>query len=119
YPVISMGEELGHARSRQMLLGDAPSSEVISRYSSELAVTDRTPPSFIVHAADDQTVPVGNSIRFFEALQAHKVPVELMVYPAGGHGFGLINVTTSDRWMDRCRLWLQSRGLLSQDLTKK
>lgn len=112
YPVISFGDALAHAGSRQMLLGDAPSAETIREYSSELQVTADTPRSFIVHAADDTSVPVGNSIAFFQALHSFKTPAELLIFPAGGHGFGLINATTSDRWMDRCRDWLRSQGFL-------
>lgn len=101
------------AGSRQQLLGDAPSPADEQRFSAELAVTAETPPTFLVHAADDSTVPVANSIRFFEALQAKKIPAQLMIYPAGGHGYGLNNATTGDRWIDRCRQWLQSQGWIT------
>jgi acetyl esterase/lipase len=113
YPVISFSDELAHKGSREQLLGAGPTVDVIKRYSAELNVTARTPPTFLVHAADDATVAVGNSLRFAEALHAHNVPVELMVYPAGGHGFGLNNATTRDRWFDRCAQWLESQGWTS------
>ena len=76
-------------------------------------VTARTPPAFLVHAADDATVPVGNSMRFAEALHAQHVAVELIVYPSGGHGFGLNNPATRDRWIDRCAQWLESQSWTS------
>jgi acetyl esterase/lipase len=113
YPVITFADASAHAGSRLKLLGDAPSGADVQRFSVELAVSNETPPTFIVHAADDATVPVANSIRFFEALQANKIPAQLMVYPAGGHGYGLNNSTTSDRWIERCRQWLQSQGWIS------
>ncbi|MFL6547272.1 MAG: alpha/beta hydrolase, partial [Povalibacter sp.] len=115
YPVISMSQDIAHAGSRNMLLGDTPSPELIRKYSNELAVTVATPPPFLVHAASDPSVPVANSLRFFEALHAHNIPAQLMVYPAGGHGFGMNNTTTSDRWIDRCHEWLLSQGILSRD----
>lgn len=115
YPVISFTDELTHKISREMLLGDAPSQDMIRLYSNELAVAAQTPPTFLVHAADDTSVVVGNSIRFFEALNALKVPTELIVYPAGGHGFGLNNATTTDRWIERGRQWLASQGWISAD----
>jgi acetyl esterase/lipase len=114
YPVITFESDAVHAGSRQQLLGDAPYGQAIRDYSNELQVTSATPPTFLVHAATDDSVPVANSIRFFEALQRHKVPVELIVYPSGGHGFGLNNATTSDRWIDRCRQWLHSQGLIGE-----
>jgi acetyl esterase/lipase len=114
YPVITFTDATVHWGSRQMLLGDTPASADMQRFSAELAVSDETPPTFLVHAADDATVPVANSIRFFEALQARKIPAQLMVYPAGGHGYGLNNATTGDRWIERCRQWLQSQGWISR-----
>lgn len=115
YPVISFSDALTHKVSREMLLGEAPSAGLIREYSNELAVNANTPPAFIVHAADDSSVAVGNSIRFFEALNAHRIPTELIVYPAGGHGFGLNNATTADRWIDRCRQWLASQGWIASE----
>ena len=115
YPVISM-TDIGHAGSRQMLLGDSPSQASITEFSNEQHVTDQTPPTFIVHAANDDAVPVANSLRFFEAVNAHKIPVELIVYPGGGHGFGLHNATTSDKWIERCREWLLSQGILAKNI---
>lgn len=113
YPVISFTDELAHKGSREQLLGPAPPADLIKRYSNELNVTARTPPTFLVHAADDATVAVGNSMRFAEALQAHHVAVELIVYPAGGHGFGMNNSTTHDRWIERCAQGLESQGWTS------
>lgn len=113
YPVITFADPSVHSGSREMLLGDSPSQADLQRFSAQLAVSDETPPTFLVHAADDETVPVANSIRFFEALQARKIPAQLMIYPRGGHGYGLSNASTGDRWMERCRQWLQSQGWLS------
>jgi hypothetical protein len=36
----------------------------------------------------------------------------LHIYNAGGHGFGMDNPTTKDLWMERCRNWMESMGLL-------
>ncbi len=113
YPVITFTEPTLHKGSRDQLLGTTPSAGDVERFSAELAVTAETPPTFLIHAADDQTVPVANSILFFEALQARKIPAQLMIYPAGGHGYGLNNATTGDRWIERCRQWLQSQGWIS------
>jgi dipeptidyl aminopeptidase/acylaminoacyl peptidase len=113
YPVITFADDSAHKGSRQMLLGDAASAADMERFSAERAVGGETPPTFLVHAADDTTVPVANSIRFFEAVHANKIPAQLMIYPAGGHGFGLNNATTGDRWIERCRQWLQAQGWIS------
>jgi acetyl esterase/lipase len=113
YPVVSMADELTHSLSRTNLLGESPSADLMRRYSMELNVPARAPPTFIVHAADDKTVKVENSLRLFEALRAQGVAAELHIYPRGGHGFGLNNATTTDRWIERCREWLIAEGWLS------
>lgn len=117
YPVISFSPAIAHVGSRDMLLGSRPTQAQIDAFSSERHVSSQTPPTFLVHAADDPAVVVANSLRFFEALQSQRVPSELIVFPEGGHGFGLNNRTTPDRWIERCRDWLISRGYLRADET--
>jgi len=112
YPVISFTDSIGHIGSRTNLIGTSPSPEQIRLYSNELQVTKQTPPTFLVHAGDDYAVKVENSLRFYEALKKKGVPAELFVYPKGGHGFGLINPTSPDRWMDRCLDWMKSNSWL-------
>ena len=106
YPVINLGDDIAHATSREMLLGAQPSKADKALFSADLAVTADAPPTFLIHAADDAGVPVANSIRYFEALQSHGVAAQLYIYTAGGHGFGLNNATTTDRWIDRVQTWL-------------
>jgi dipeptidyl aminopeptidase/acylaminoacyl peptidase len=105
---------LRHAGSRDNLLGKTPSTELIRQYSNELHVSAQTPPTFLVHAEDDKTVPVNNSIVFYQACLRHGVPSEMHLYPRGGHGFGLNNTTTPDRWTDRLRNWLDANGWLTK-----
>jgi acetyl esterase/lipase len=112
YPVISFMDSIGHLGSREQLIGKHPSMEKIRLYSNELQVTSKTPPTFLVHASDDDGVKVENSILFYEALLHHHVPAELHVYQGGGHGFGLVNKTTNDLWMDRLQNWMRANGWL-------
>jgi acetyl esterase/lipase len=113
YPVISFTDSIGHIGSRDNLLGKTPSEGKILEYSNELQVTADTPPTFIIHAADDKGVLPANSIAFYESLVKHNVPAELHIYERGGHGFGIINPTTKERWMDSLKNWLVSRGVLN------
>jgi acetyl esterase/lipase len=111
YPVISFADSIGHRGSRDYLLGKNPSPEQIQLYSNELQVTDQTPPTFLVHAEDDKTVMVVNSLYFYEALIKHHVPAEMHIYPKGGHGFGMYNATTGgDQWPDRLAEWMKVNG---------
>lgn len=108
YPVISFSDSIGHIGSRTNLLGASPTAEDVKLYSNEYQVTSDTPPTFLMHAGDDGVVKVANSIHFYESLQRHHVPAELFIYPKGGHGFGLVNPTSPDRWLDRCLDWMRS-----------
>jgi acetyl esterase/lipase len=112
YPVISF-RPFGHGGSSQSLLGKNPSEEDLALFSNEEQVTAQTPKAFIVHAADDNAVPLKNSLLYAEKLTANKVPVDLHVYAKGGHGFGLNNKTTSgDLWFDRLITWMKANQLL-------
>lgn len=112
YPVISLTDSLGHKGSRDRLLGNAPSAEKIKAYSNELQITHETPPAFLVHASDDGAVPANNSVAYYQGLLKKGVSAELHIYQKGGHGFGMINKTTDDKWMDRCLNWMKSLGML-------
>ncbi len=108
YPVISMEEGLTHGGSRNNLLGDSPTVAQVIRFSNEQRVTPDTPPAFLVHAEDDLAVPITNSQAYARALEAHGINAKLLVYPKGGHGFGLVNRSTDDRWFDHFLSWLDS-----------
>jgi acetyl esterase/lipase len=114
YPVISFQDSIGHIGSRDQLIGKNPPKLLLDSFSSELQVSAQTPPTFLVHATDDDVVPVMNSIVFYEALLRYKIPAEMHIYKAGGHGFGMHNPTSNDAWMERCRNWMQSMNLLNK-----
>lgn len=110
YPVISFLPQIGHLGSAQQLLGKTPTPEKINQYSNETQVTTQTPPTFLVHASDDDAVSPKNSIEFYNALINHKIPAELHIYQNGGHGFGLFIKNTKELWMDRCKNWMRVNG---------
>ncbi|MEJ7682220.1 MAG: alpha/beta hydrolase [Segetibacter sp.] len=112
YPVISFKDSITHKGSRENLIGKTPSLALVHRFSNEEQITSKTPPAFLVHAVDDDAVPVANSISFGEALAKNKVPVEMHLYQNGGHGYGLHNKTTKDEWMERLKNWLGMNGFL-------
>ncbi|MFV8345869.1 alpha/beta hydrolase [Flavobacterium sp. ZB4P13] len=114
YPVISFTDSIGHIGSRNALLDNNPSMEKILDYSNELQVTKETPTSFLVHCSDDDAVKVQNSLSFYEALQKNKVLSELHIYAKGGHGFGMNNPTTKDKWMDRLKNWMDGNGWIKK-----
>jgi acetyl esterase/lipase len=113
YPVITFGDQ-AHKGSKNNLLGLTPTPEMIALYSNENQVSANTPLTFIVQAEDDKTVPIQNSLLFYEALLKAKVPVEMHLYQAGGHGFGLNNPKSKEKWFDWCKSWMDENGLLAQ-----
>ncbi len=112
YPVISFGP-IGHIGSKDNLIGKTPTPEMVDLYSNEKQVTANTPPAFLVHAEDDKTVPVMNSIVFYEAMVKAGVKGELHLFQAGGHGFGLVNKTTKAEWFNNCKDWMDANGWLT------
>ncbi len=80
----------------------------------DIHVTDKTPPAILVQAEDDSAAPPENSIDYFLALKAAKVPAELHLYGAGGHGYGLrrtaLPVTS---WPDAVITWLRTIKVIS------
>jgi acetyl esterase/lipase len=110
YPVITMNKSFTHMGSRNNLIGANPDSSLVTLYSNELQITKQTPPTFLLHATDDRTVPVENSLRFYEGLKNNGVPVEMHIFPSGGHGFGLgLGKGELEVWPDLLVGWL--RGL--------
>ncbi len=107
YPVISMDEEITHKGSRRNLIGD---EDLVERYSSELQVTAETPPCFLLHCTDDRTVNIENSLRFYQALVANKVPAACVIFEQGGHGPNAFNKNPS--WEGVFDGWLKKRGCL-------
>ena len=113
YPVVSMREGTTHGGSRRNLLGESPGEALVEAMSSERQVDANTPPAFLVHAGDDRTVPMENSLRYYEALQEAGVPAELHVFPRGGHGFGLgVNGGPVTQWPGLCETWLRESGFM-------
>lgn len=114
YPVISLIPPIGHSGSAEQLLGKEPTMEKLKTYSAQLQVTSNTPPSFLVHAGDDDGVSVQNSIVFYDSLLSKKVPAELHLYQSGGHGFGMHIKGTQEKWLERYINWMGLNGWLKK-----
>ena len=107
YPVVSMDAEKTHMGSRINLLGENPTDETVKMFSNELQVTPDTPKAFIMLSSDDGAVPPANSIDYYTALIANKVPVSLHAYPTGGHGWGFRDKFPFKRqWTGELEKWL-------------
>ncbi|MFL5773320.1 MAG: alpha/beta hydrolase, partial [Flavisolibacter sp.] len=89
-PVITMGS-YAHPGSKRNFLGPDTTQEMIRKFSNELQVSSFTPPVFMVHAQNDSTVNVQNSIMFYKALIDKNIPASIHIFPQGGHGIKLVD----------------------------
>lgn len=114
YPVISFKDEYVSPKlqSRKFLLGDQVSEDKKRAYSPELFIAENHPPSFLIHAMDDKTSLVENSLVYYQQLVAKKIPAQLLVYQSGGHGFALHNKVQDDFWMPSVIKWLQLNKII-------
>lgn len=106
YPVISLEHGITHEGTRSRLIGkdeiwndkdmkvteyeaaQNKHAELLKHYTLQNQITENTPTSFIAHCTDDTVVPVVNSIDYYMNLIECKVPVEMHIFPKGGHGWG-------------------------------
>jgi acetyl esterase/lipase len=111
YPVITMEVPDAHAGSRRNLLGEDPDPALVRLLSAQIQVTKETPPTFLFSTSDDQTVPVINSVMFYEALVKAGVPAEMHLFQHGHHGVGLASaIPELSVWPDLLIKWMRERG---------
>jgi acetyl esterase/lipase len=79
--------------------------------SPELKMSAQTPPTFLVQTEDDP-VHVENSLVYYRALAAAKVPAEMHLFASGGHGYGMRpSPEAVSGWPALAEAWLRARGL--------
>ena len=65
-------------------------AEIMEKTKFDEMVTKDNPPTLLIHAADDRTVNVSNSVKYFTALQQAGVKnCSLHIFPFGGHSISL------------------------------
>ena len=111
YPVITFQKPLGHAGSRNNLIGKDAAQELVDLLSNEMHVNEKTPPAFFFHSKDDRGVRCKNSEMYHGALKKHGIATELILFKTGGHGYGL-GRGESAAWPKACEEWLRKMELL-------
>lgn len=114
YPVMSMSLPVAHPGSRDLLLGKDASPELERSHSPHLHLPANAPPTFLVHAEDDDVVPVENTLLFRAALKEKAIPVDTHLFTHGGHGFGLRKAIGKpvEAWPDLFMAWARTQGWL-------
>ncbi len=112
YAVQSMTWPVAHAASREQLIGKDASPALERAHTPAENVTKQTPPCFLLHAEDDPTVPVENSLLFRAALKAQGITVETHLFTNGGHGFGLRKTIGKpvEAWPELFLDWAKTQG---------
>lgn len=108
YPVITSGKYT-HSGSIANIAGLHPDQSVLDLISLEKHVNKNTPRTFIWHCADDEVVPVENTLLFMQALSRNKISFQSSIYPHGGHGISLCDDTTSSEerhYNKKCSQWI-------------
>ena len=88
YPVITFDQLYTHQGSRNGLIGEQATQEMVDLYSNEKQVTTQTPPAIMLLSDDDKVVPSQNSVNYYLALKLHGIKATMHIYPSGGHGWG-------------------------------
>ena len=79
----------------------------------DLRVTRSTPPTFLVHAEDDNVDGPSNSLFYYMALKDAGVPAELHLYAEGRHAFGLRRTSLPiTAWPELVAAWLKTIGMM-------
>jgi acetyl esterase/lipase len=115
YSVITMEQGTTHKGSRENLLGPNPSPELVEHLSLHKQVRPDTPPVFLAATMADTAVPVENTLLFYQALRAAKIPAEMHVYAQGSHGNSLDpQYGPTAHWPQRAEEWMRFNGWLPQ-----
>ncbi|MES3150773.1 alpha/beta hydrolase [Sphingomonas faeni] len=111
YPVASLRAGVGHSGSRDQLLGQHASEGEIGRRSPAEHTRADMPSCFVMHAMDDETVPVEASFQFIAGCRKVDVPVEAHLFEHGGHGFGFHAPfeQPAARWPELFAAWIRQR----------
>ncbi len=111
YPVIT-ADEFTHVSSIEHVSGSPKGSDRYHWFDLTTHVDSATPPAFLWHTAEDELVPVENSLKMMMALSKHKVPFECHIFPNGGHGMSVCSAEVgcrddyNSRWVDMGIQWL-------------
>ena len=119
YPVIAIDKTPSHRGTRLNLIGNEEKwastegktaeewiadqklhEELVKKYTLSNDITPDTPPVFLAHCTDDKTVPVINSIIFYNGLVNNGVEAEMHIFPKGGHGWGF----SSERYVEKDKI---------------
>ncbi len=113
YPFIDHKEENMAKPVKDHFFGKDKNWETAKKYSPQRNVTEQTPPTFFVHADNDNVVDPSHSIELYLALKKFKIPAEMHIFQDGGHGFGMNKIDMpAEQWPELFHQWLKQRKVI-------
>ena len=122
YPVITADPQYTHAGTVYNFVGGHTPVDLEEKgVSCNLVVSDKTPPTFLWHTAEDEIVAVENSFLYATALREHNIPFEMHIYPFGPHGLSVATdqvyaeplnekAKRAAKWVEDMKSWLKLMG---------
>lgn len=120
YPVITSEKGITHQGSINNLLGElATDATLLAEYANEQHVDANTPPAILLLSDDDRAVLPENSVRYYRALKANKIPASMHIFPVGGHGWGFRpTFKYHDQVKDLLIEWLNAQNAPQKEVKK-
>lgn len=115
YPVAGFFPPLVHEMSRDNFVGAGAPEALVARFSADRGPAPDLAGAFLLHADDDRSVPLGNSLALQSLWSAAGIPVTLVRHPTGGHGFGLgpsHGYPEAPDWSPRLHAWFAANGCI-------
>ncbi len=111
YPPIDDADQQSCRPDFAVLVYPAYLADKQGAVSADLDLTADIPPTLIVHSEDDASFVPGSKA-YHQALETAKKPHEFLLYPTGGHGYGLRSSLEARAWPDAAAAWLQKNGIM-------
>ncbi|MGO3517088.1 MAG: alpha/beta hydrolase [Acetobacter cibinongensis] len=112
YPVVTLCPPYDTTQTRRSMVGAHPTEAEAEAWSVQTYVTDKSPPFFLVHAADDRIAKAPQTEILQQACVQHHVPVTRYLLETGGHGFSLNEPYKGTAWSLSAEKWLHKQHLV-------
>lgn len=110
YTPIDTVDEISARPDFAMLIYPAYLDDGKGAVTAEVNLTAKIPPTLIVHTEDDKRLVPGSKL-YAAALETAKIPHRFLLYPTGGHGYGLRCQGDAKVWPDDALKWLVEAGV--------
>lgn len=93
-----------------MLVYPAYLDDKNGQVAADLNLKAKIPPTLIIHSEDDKTFVRGSKL-YHAALGEAKIDSQFLLYPTGGHGYGLRCTNDARVWPQAALEWLHQSGI--------